>query len=536
MNYAISCRSVVRDARTLWTNGLLCGLLLLSLTSCSGGDGGTSTPAASVASGTNVVTGTMPATAVASRIPLTDHRTLFTKITDWFVTETNAYAAGPGSVEIQGTSIKSHPSGGGLFQLAGVPDGTISLKFTTSDGEIGILPLTLPSGGGAFIDLGLVVVHRNGQVEFSPSHANDRFPSSLDARGPIENLAGTVTAPPTDGSCTTFTVAGATFCFDQHTRFDPPLNAQNPLVNSGTTNLVAIVTGVPNDDPASSVLRARRIQRNHGAASANNNTVKVIAPITDFGPNTITVFGTPPITDNDPNTPDLPNAHAVTFDTTQAKFDPRSLAGNLSQGLFVEITTPKKNGTSPAVTLDQSGRQVATADRVRLVRVPEPPTGGRLTIEGTISSLIPDSKTFGINNDTVFVHVTDGVTRFEEPLTSFSSLQVGQNIILTAFPPKTVGGPLEAIAIEQAENPSTAIQARGLISSLNPTNHTFVLAGIPFCYNCNSVSTEFMDVTADTLANGQTADVQGTAVVNGVSTAIRIDREDDPLPMAFSTK
>src|SRR5207342_1671493 len=161
------------------------------------------------------------------------------------------------------------------------------------------------------------------------------------------------------------------------------------------------------------------------------------------GPDTITVFSTPPITDNDPNTADLPNAHAITLNAAQAKFDPRSLAGNLSKGLFVEITTPKKNNTSPAVTLDQQGNQVATADRVRLVRVPEPPTGQMLTIEGTISSLNPNSNTFGVNNDTVFVHVTDNVTRFEEPLTAFGSLQVGQVVDVTAFPPKTVGGPLE---------------------------------------------------------------------------------------------
>lgn len=140
-----------------------------------------------------------------------------------------------------------------------------------------------------------------------------------------------------------------------------------------------------------------------------------------------------------------------------------------------------------------------------------------------------------MNNDTVFVHVTDNVTRFEEPLTSFGSLQVGQLVDVTAFPPKTVGGPLEAIAIELAESPAAAIEARGLISSLNQTNRTFVVAGIPFCYNCNGVITEFMDVTADTLANGQTVTVRGTAVVNGLSTALRIDRENDPLPMASST-
>lgn len=535
MKYEVPSRPGVRDASTRWTNGLFTGVLLLSLTACSGGEGGTSTPAASVTSGTNVVTGTMPITSVASRIPLTDHRTLFAKITDWLFVETTAYAAGPGSVEVQGTAIKSRPIGGGHFQLVGVPDGTVSLKFTTPDGETGLLSLTFPSGGGVFIDLGLVVVHRGGRVEFSPGHSNGLFQSSVQARGPITDLAGPVTAAPTDGSCTTFTVAGATFCFDHHTRFDPPLNAQNPLVNSGTTNLVAVVTGEPTDDPTSRVFRAHRVQRNHGAASANNNTLKVIAPITDLGPNTITVFSTPPITDNDPNTADLPNAHAITFNAAQAKFDPRSLAGNLSKGLFVEIATPKKNNTSPAVTLDQQGNQVATADRVRLVRVPEPPTGQLLTIEGTISSLNPNSNTFGVNNDTVFVHVTDNVTRFEEPLTSFGSLQVGQLVDVAAFPPKTVGGPLEAIAIELAESPAAAIEARGLISSLNQTNRTFVVAGITFCYNCNGVNTEFMDVTADTLANGQTVIVRGTAVVSSVSTALRIDRENDPLPMALST-
>ena len=248
------------------------------------------------------------------------------------------------------------------------------------------------------------------------------------------------------------------------------------------------------------------------------------------------MFSTPPITDNDPNTVDLPNAHTITFNTAQAKFDPRSLEENLSNGLFVEVTTPKKDATGPAVSLDAQGNQIATADRVRLVRVPKPPTGELLNIEGTISSLIPNSKTFGMNNDTVFVHVTDNVTRFEDPLTSFSSLQVGQTLEVTALQPKTVGGPLEALAIKLTETPTETIEAHGQISSLDQTNRTFVVAGISFCYDCNAVNTEFIDVTAETLADGQTVRVLGTAVVNGLSTATRVDREQDPLPMAISTQ
>ena len=523
--------------RTHWMNGLFCGVLLLALSSCSGGgdSGGTSAPS-SATSGTNVVTGTMPATSVASLVPLTDTRTLFAKIINRLFVDTIAYAAGSASVEVQGTTIKSHPIGGGHFQLVGVPDGLINLKFTTPDGATGMLPLTLPSGGGAFIDLGLVVVHRTGHVEYSPSHSNNQFPNSLQARGAITGVINPLTAAPTDGSCRTFQVAGVTFCFDSHTRFDPPLNGQNPFVNSGGPNPVAVVTGEPTDDPASTVFRARRVQRNHGASSANNNTVTVIAPITNFDSDTLTVFSTPPITDNDPNTADHPNAHAITFNTAQAKFDPRSLAENLSKGLFVEITTPKKNGTSPAVSLDAQGNQIATADRVRLVRVPKPPTGELLSIEGTLSSLIPNSKTFGMNNDTVFVHVTDNVTRFEDPLSSFSSLEVGQTLEVTALLPKTVGGPLEALTIKLAETPVVAIEAHGQISSLNQTNRTFVVAGISFCYDCNAVNTEFMDVTAETLADGQTVRVLGTAVVDGLSTATRVEREQDPLPMAISTE
>jgi len=236
---------------THWINRLFCGVLLLALSSCGGGgDSGTSTPSSST-SGTNVVTGTMPATSVASLIPLTDTRTLFAKIINRLFVETIAYAAGSASVEVQGTPIKSHPIAGGHFQLVGVPDGLISLKFTTPDGATGMLPLTLPSGGGAFIDLGLVVVHRTGHVEFSPSHSNNQFPSSLQARGAITEVTNPVTVAPTDGSCTTFKVAGVTFCFDSHTRFDPPLNGQHPFVNSGTTNLVAVVTGELTDDPNS---------------------------------------------------------------------------------------------------------------------------------------------------------------------------------------------------------------------------------------------------------------------------------------------
>jgi hypothetical protein len=159
--------------------------------------------------------------------------------------------------------------------------------------------------------------------------------------------------------------------------------------------------------------------------------------------------------------------------------------------------------------------------------------GELLDVEGTISTLLPESKTIGLNNDTLFVHVIDNLTRFDDPLTSFDSLTVGQLVDVTALPPQTTGGPLQAVEVDLNEASGTApIEVRGAISSLDTTNKTFIVAGITFCYNCNSVTTQFDGLT--TLANGQFVEVHGTALSNGVSTALVVEREDDPRPSSCS--
>jgi hypothetical protein len=79
-------------------------------------------------------------------------------------------------------------------------------------------------------------------------------------------------------------------------------------------------------------------------------------------------------------------------------------------------------------------------------------------------------------------------------------------------------------------------EVRGAITSLNTTNTpmTFIVAGITFCYNCNGKTTQFEGLTAATLANGQFVEVHGTALSNGVSTALEVELEDDPRPSSCS--
>jgi len=501
---------------------VICGGVLLSLISCgSGGSAGSSSSGTMASSGSNVVTGTMPVTATASREPLSDTRSFFAQLWDFFSSEQLAYAVSKGRVHVVGTSIKAFPVGGGRFELIGVPDGLVTIQFTTPDGVTGTLPLNLPQGGGAIMDLGTVIVKHNGRVEFRPSPTNGRFLNVVKARGKVSGLSATpVSAVPTDGTCTEFVVAGLTFCFDQQTWFDPPLTVATPFVNTDSSNLIVEVIGEPTADSTSHVFHARRIHRNHGNPAAVNETIKVLAPITNVGDDTITLFG---------GTTDTPDAHAITFDTASAKFKPDALKQNVARGLLVEVIAGLVS------TDQQTGNQSSVASTVKLVRLHEKhcSNGELLDIEGTISTLLPESKTIGLNNDTLFVHVIDNLTRFDDPLTSFDSLTVGQLVEATALPPQTTGGPLQAVEVDLKEASGNApIEVRGAISSLDTTKKTFIVAGITFCYNCNGVTTELDGLTA--LANGQFVEVHGTALSNGVSTALEVKRADDPRPSSCS--
>jgi hypothetical protein len=462
----------------------------------------------------------MPMTATSSREPLSDKRSFFAQLWNFLTTEPLAYAMSKGSVRVVGTSIKAVPVGGGRFELIGVPDGPVTIQFTTPDGVTGTLTVNLLQGGGALMDLGTVIVKHNGRVEFRPASTNARFPNAVKARGKVSGLSATpVSAVPT-GACTEFVVAGLTFCFDQHTWFDPPLTVATPFVNTDSSNLIVEVIGEPTTDPTSHVFYARRIHRNQGDPAAVNESIKVLAPITNVGDDTITLFG---------GTSDTPDAHAIMFDTASAKFEPSALKENVVKGLLVEVI-------AGFVSTDQeTGNQSSVASTVKLVRLHNKrcSKGELLDVEGTISTLIPESKTIGLNNDTLFVHVIDNLTRFDDPLTSFDSLTVGQLVDVTALPPQTTGGPLQAVEVDLKEASGTApIEVRGAISSLDTTNKTFIVAGITFCYNCNSVTTQFDGLT--TLANGQFVEVHGTALSNGVSTALEVEREDDPRPSSCS--
>lgn len=499
-----------------------CSLVLLSLISCGSGGSSNSAPVASV-QGSNVVTGTMPLTAVASREPVPNTRSFLAQLWNFLTEEPLAYAMSKGRVEVVGTSIKALPIGGGRFELIGVPDGPVTIRFTTPDGVTGTLTLNLPQGGGALVDLGTVIVKNDGRVEFQPSSANARFRSLVKARGKVSGVPTPVTVVPTDGTCPTFVVAGLTFCFDQNTRFDPPVNVANPFVNSDTTNnLIVDVIGEPTADPTSHVFHARRVQRNQGAPATVNEKIKALAPITNLGQGTITLFG---------GTTAAPDAHAITFNTASAKFEPGALKQNLAIGLFVEVL-------AGPVSTDQTGTQSSVASTVKLVRVDNDEhcsKGELLEVQGTISSLQPQSMTFGLNNDKLFVHIVDNATRFDDPLTSFDSLKIGQMLEVTALPPLTTGGPLQAVEVDLEDAlGNAAMDVRGAISSLDTTKGTFVVAGITFCYNCNTVTTQFEGLSAATLANGQFVEVTGTALSNGISTALEVGQETDLRPSSCS--
>lgn len=523
MRYSIMIHSRWRfSVQIVW--GVLCSVALLSLISCGSGGSGSS---GSASTGSNVVTGTMPTNAVASREPAPDRRSFFAQLWNFLATEPLAFAMSKGSVQVVGTSIKALPVGGGRFELLGVPDGPVTIQFTTPDGVTGTLTLNLPQGGGALMDLGTVIVKHDGRVEFRPSSTNARFPSVIKARGKVSDLAAPASAVPTDETCQTFVVAGLTFCFDQHTRFDPPLSGANPLVNTDSSNLIVDVIGEPTADATAHVFHARRIQRNHGAPAAVNEKIKVLAPITNVGEDTITLFG---------GTSDTSNAHAIRFNTASAKFEPGALKQNVVKGLLVEVI-------AGPVSTDQAGTQSSVANMVKLVRLNDKhcSKGELLDVEGTISSLQSQSKTFGLNSDKLFVHAIDNLTRFDDPLTSFDSLKVDQLVEVTALPPQNTGGPLQAVEVKlkdalgttPSEMPS---EVRGAISSLNTTNTpmTFIVAGITFCYNCNGKTTQFEGLTAATLANGQFVEVHGTALMDGISTALEVEKEDDPRPSSCS--
>lgn len=482
----------------------------------------------------------MPTAATTARAATPSDTISFANLFRWMTTIDSAYAVSKGHVEILGTTIQEKPMGSGRFELLGVPYGPVTLEVMTPDQETGRITATLPTGGGALVDLGQVTVRKEILIaQYLPSTENTFYPALLEARGEVSGLPTTpFTAPPANNACEPFIVAGVHFCFDQNTRFNPPLSALS-FNNTSVDNKVADILAEPYGDATSNVFRARRIQRNSGSSSANNNTLQVIAQITDLGPNTITLFGTPLITDNDPNTPDLPNKHAITFDTTNAKFDPRSLEQNLLRGLVVQIDTPKKNRASSAVTINSSGQQVADADRVTLARIGSAncANGEFIRVTGTVFGPDPSTSTFGLTtaNGLVFVKV-DPATRFDDPLTDFSSLTVGRMIEVFALPPQTVGGPLRALLIDEAATPGE-IDVSGVISNLNTSTSTFVVAGITFCYSAactGTTPTEFVGVTSTTLANGQFVEVLGTASNNGTSTALRVELEVDPRPSSCS--
>jgi uncharacterized protein DUF5666 len=106
---------------------------------------------------------------------------------------------------------------------------------------------------------------------------------------------------------------------------------------------------------------------------------------------------------------------------------------------------------------------------------------------------------------------------------------------VTALPPQTTGGPLQAVEVDLEDALGNgAIEVRGAISSLDTIMRTFIVAGITFCYNCNAVTTQFEGLSVATLANGQFVEVTGTTLSNGVSTALEVELENDPRPSSCS--
>jgi hypothetical protein len=81
-----------------------CSLVLLSLISC--GSGGIGSSGMMASSGSNVVMGTMPMTATASREPLSDKRTFFAQPWNFLTAEPVAYAmSNKGAVEVPELSL-----------------------------------------------------------------------------------------------------------------------------------------------------------------------------------------------------------------------------------------------------------------------------------------------------------------------------------------------------------------------------------------------------------------------------------------------
>ena len=113
MTYSITVNSLWRSVAQIGRM-VVCGVALLSLMSCgSGGSGNGSSPSMASA-GSNVVTGTMPMTSVASREPAPDTRSFFAQLWKVLTTEPLAYAMShKGRVEVVGTTIKALPIGGG---------------------------------------------------------------------------------------------------------------------------------------------------------------------------------------------------------------------------------------------------------------------------------------------------------------------------------------------------------------------------------------------------------------------------------------
>ncbi|HSA62537.1 MAG TPA: DUF5666 domain-containing protein [Nitrospiraceae bacterium] len=523
---------------------ILWGVLVMSLSlasySCSGSGDGTPPPTASTASGTNVVTGIMPASSTVAQRTEFSFATLVADAFQWLTTTDSAFAVSKGRVEIVGTAIKAYPVGNGRFELLRVPAGPITILFVSPDNESGTLNLFLPSGGNAVIDLGKVTIWKGRATpEYEPSHENSLYPGFLQARGAVSGLSASFSTPPANGVCEPFVVAGVTFCFDEHTQFTPPLSSQT-FQNTNGTNEVAVVVGAPTDDPNSIVFRAKRIQRNHGAPSANDNTVEAVAPITDLGQQTITLFGTPlKPDDNDPNTSEV-NEHAITFNTAKAKFNPRSLENQLSRGLVVGIETPKNNHSGPAVTTTQTGVQVAEADRVRLIRLGNDhcTTGEFIHVQGKVFSPHAPTQTFGLTTTSgmnLFVQVQDSLTRFDEPLTNFDSLKDGMIVDVFALPPVTPGAGLRAVLIDEAADMGE-IEIRGVVSSVDTANKKFVVAGITFCYDSGcvpSITTEFVGLTPPPQV-GQFVEILGAAQSISVTNALRVELEQDPRPSSCS--
>ena len=70
----------------------VCAVVFLSLISCGNGGNGSGGSPSMGSTGSNVVTGTMPMTATASREPLSDKRTFFAQPWNFLTAEPVAYA------------------------------------------------------------------------------------------------------------------------------------------------------------------------------------------------------------------------------------------------------------------------------------------------------------------------------------------------------------------------------------------------------------------------------------------------------------